>query len=211
MRKSLLQPDLFHILSSLRRRGNRVSGAKAIRLGAKSTLSPLLMAVIGLTASCGFVRANDIYIAQAAAGANNGQNCSGAYASTFFNSASNWGSGAAKIGPGTTVHVCGSWSGTAGVTYLTFHGSGIAGNPITLLFETGANMRQPYCGSSGGGCINVNNQGYITIDGGLNTPCGASNGGGAAANTCNGYIQNTLNGTSGGVCPGGTCQYQASS
>jgi hypothetical protein len=52
--------------------------------------------------------AKDIYLAQSAAGAATGADCADAQAASFFNSSGNWGSGAAQIGPGTTVHLCGT-------------------------------------------------------------------------------------------------------
>ncbi len=66
--------------------------------------------IAGLALCTGVAKANDIYIAQSAAGSANGSNCANAYAATFFNTAANWGSGANKIGPGTTVHLCGTIS-----------------------------------------------------------------------------------------------------
>jgi hypothetical protein len=134
--------------------------------------------------------ANDIYIAQSAAGGASGVNCAGALPMTFFNAASNWGTGAAQIGPGTTVHLCGTFTASAGASgYLTFQGSGASGSPITLTFESGAIVQAPYWGANG--AIYVSGKSYITIDGGAD-----------------GLIQATLNGTSGGTCPGGTCTYQ---
>jgi hypothetical protein len=141
----------------------------------------------------------DIYIAQNAAGANSGAGCADAHAASWFNSANNWGTGAAQIGPGGTVHICGTITGSAGATVLTFQGSGSAANPITLQFESGAIVQAPYCraagGGSPGGCISANAKSYIVIDGNGNT----------------GTVQNTLNGAPGATCPGGACSYQATS
>jgi hypothetical protein len=78
--------------------------------------------------------ANNIYIAQSSAGAANGSDCADAYAASFFNSSSNWGSGASQIGPGTTVYLCGTIT-----TNLTFAGSGTSGSPV-VLDGTGATM-----------------------------------------------------------------------
>jgi len=120
--------------------------------------------------------ANNIYIAQSATGAANGADCADAQPVSFFNSSSNWGSGANQIGPGTTVHLCGTFTGTAGQTLLTFQGSGASGSPVTLKFETDANLAAPYWSSSG--AINVSGRNWIVIDGGTN-----------------GTIQNTANGS----------------
>jgi hypothetical protein len=120
--------------------------------------------------------ATDIYIAQTAAGANNGADCADAYAVTWFNNSANWGTKAGQIVPGTTVHLCGTFTGSAGGTMLVAQGSGASGNPITLLFESGAQFTAPYW-SANGGAINSNGKNYITINGGTN-----------------GIIQNTANG-----------------
>jgi hypothetical protein len=118
----------------------------------------------------------DLYISQSGAGANTGLDCADAYPYTFFNSAANWGTNSTQIGPGTTVHLCGIFTGTAGQTLLNAQGSGTAGNPITIKFEPGANLSAFYW--SNAGAIVVNGKSFITIDGGTN-----------------GTIQNTANGT----------------
>ena len=120
--------------------------------------------------------ANDIYIAQTSAGAGTGADCADAYAYTFFNAAGNWGTGAGKISPGTTVHLCGTFTGTAGQTLLTSQGNGSSGSPITIHFETGAVLTAPYWSSNG--AIRLFGAAYIVVDGGTN-----------------GIIQNTANGT----------------
>jgi hypothetical protein len=100
----------------------------------------------------------------------------------WFNNSSNWGSGNSQIGPGTTVHLCGTFTGTPGQTLFAFQGSGASGNPTTLIFEAGANLTAPYWGGAwtnyNSAAIFVNNQSWITINGGTN-----------------GTIQNTQNGT----------------
>jgi len=129
--------------------------------------------------------ANDVYIAQTGGGA--GSSCSSPLAVSYFNTSTNWTSGApsgTKIGPGTTVHLCGTFTGTAGSTMLTAQGSGSAGNPITIKFESGAVLTAPYWAHSVGGtqagAITLGSGlSYITIDGGTN-----------------GIIQNTANGSS---------------
>jgi len=131
-----------------------------------------------LIAICGIARANDIYIAQNAAGTANGSSCGNAYSYTFFNNGANWGT---QIGPGSTVHICGTITFAAGTTGLTAQGNGASGSPVTILFENGAILQSPYFlngGGSSGGAINVANRSNIVIDGGSN-----------------GIIQNTANGT----------------
>ncbi len=125
--------------------------------------------------------AANVYIAQAAAGSNNGSSCSNAYAAAFFNNAANWGSGPNQIGPGTVVYLCGTIT-----TELVFQGSGTSGNTITVQATNGAKLSQ-----ASGNLVDINGQAYLTVDGGSN-----------------GIIENTLNGSAGGTCPGGPCQFQ---
>jgi hypothetical protein len=145
----------------------------------------------------------NIYYAQSAAGSGDGSSCANAYAyndgTNGFSIAGKWGSGSTQIGPGTTAHICGTITGVSmSSTLLTFKGSGTAGSPITLKFETGAGLSAPSCGGVGGGtgCILVSNvtypRSYITIDGG--TPCGWTLATGSEG-TCNGTIVNTNSGT----------------
>lgn len=120
--------------------------------------------------------ASDIYIAQNAAGSNNGADCADAYALTWFNNSANWGSKTTQIGPGTTVHLCGTFNAPAGANnYLTFQGGGNSTNPVTLLFEDGAVLTAPYWS---GPAISIDGYNYLTINGGAN-----------------GTIQATANGT----------------
>ena len=140
-----------------------------------------MMVVFAATALIGLLsapvskgQATNIYLAQSATGAANGADCADAYAYGFFNNSANWGSGAGQIGPGTTMHLCGTITGTVGQTGLTFQGSGASGNPVTLLFESGANLTSPVWGTA----ITINGKSHIVINGGTN-----------------GIIQNTANGT----------------
>ncbi len=54
---------------------------------------------------------------------------------TWFDSGANWGAGASQIGPGTTVHICGTIT-----SVLTPQGSGASGNPIVIQWEPGASL-----------------------------------------------------------------------
>lgn len=126
--------------------------------------------------SGGLARANDIYLSQSGAGAGDASSCSNAKPVSFFNSSSNWGTGTSQIGPGDTVHLCGTITGSGGTTALTFQGTGTSSSPITLRFESGAGLTAPYWSSNG--AINTNGQDYLIIDGGSN-----------------GYVTNSQNGT----------------
>jgi hypothetical protein len=120
--------------------------------------------------------AKDFYIAARQAGTGTGSGCSTAKAYTWFNTASSWGTGAAQIGPGTTVHLCGTFLGTPGQQLLVVGGNGTSTSPITIKFETNAVLSAPYWSSQG--AINENGRSYIVIDGGTN-----------------GLIKNSANGT----------------
>jgi hypothetical protein len=124
--------------------------------------------------------ATDVYITPD--GSSQGA-CTGlAHPPSWFNTSSNWGSGAGQIGPGTTVHLCGTFNdANAGDTLLRFQGSGSSGSPITLKFENGANLtNSAYWGGINSGGIQMGGS-WQTIDGGTN-----------------GLIQNKGNGSSQG-------------
>lgn len=133
----------------------------------------------------------NIYISQSGSGG--GTSCSDATSAAFFNSSANWGSGASQIGPGTTVHLCGTFSASAGTSgMLNVNGSGSSGNPIRIQFESGANATAPYWGT--GGFINLGSNAFIQIDGSpTSTPCGYVN---HVDVSCNGKIQASANGAS---------------
>jgi hypothetical protein len=133
----------------------------------------LLLLLVGASTA----HASNVYVAQSSAGAANGASCADALPVLFFNNSGNWGSGSSKIGPGTTVHLCGTIT-----TGLTAQGSGSSGNPITILFEAGAQISvRPGCGTNG--CLNVARKSYIIVDGGAT--CGWVNHSEVA---CNGKI-----------------------
>lgn len=124
----------------------------------------------------------NVYIAQTSQGSNNGSSCANAYAVTFFNTAGNWGSSTGQIGPGTTVHLCGTFTAAANQIVLTFNGSGTAGNPITLKWESGAKITTPACpGGWNLGCVYTGLNSYLVIDGNGTSPSiTAANNGSAA-------------------------------
>ena len=120
--------------------------------------------------------AKDFYIAAKQAGTGSGTGCSTAKPSTWFNTGTSWGTGATQIGPGTIVHLCGAFTGTAGQQLLLVRGNGTSTSPITIKFETNAVLTAPYWSSQG--AISVVGRSYVVIDGGTN-----------------GLIKNTANGT----------------
>jgi hypothetical protein len=154
----------------------------------------LLVFVILVSASPADASATNIYIAQSSTGTANGADCADARAYTFFNSSANWGSGTAQIGPGTTIHLCGTFTLPGGtVCALAFQGSGSSGNPITLKFETGALATAPFWTTQGpsasglvGGFICSNGFNFLTVDGGTNGTIQATANGAALGNNNSG-------------------------
>ncbi len=127
--------------------------------------------------------AEDIYIAQTSTGANSGADCIDAHSASWFNSSGNWSSTktSGKIGPGDTIHLCGSFTAAGGSTMLTAQSSGTSGLPITILFESNSKLSAPYWSVSSG-AINISNKSYITIDGGSNGTIEATDNGTALSN-----------------------------
>ena len=136
----------------------------------------LALVFSGLAVTGAYAQASNVYITQDGGG--NGVCSSNVHNPAWFNNSANWGTSASQIGPGTIVHLCGTFNAPAGAnSYLRFQGSGTSGNPITLLFETGAIVQAPYFSANNGG-IDVNGQTWIVVDGGTN-----------------GILQNTAEGT----------------
>lgn len=137
----------------------------------------ILIVLLALPASAS---ASDFYFAQSSAGSNNGTSCANAYA---YNDGTNGWNTAGKQTAGNTLHVCGTFTGSANQSpLLTFSHSGSSGNPITLIFESGAILQAPYFsnsegGTTGGAITLGNGQSWITING---------NGVGVIQNTANG-------------------------
>lgn len=112
----------------------------------------------------GVVAANaDYYVAQSASGSGNGSSCANAEAVSTLTPSTHWTAG-------NVIGLCGTITSD-----VTAAGSGSSGNPIVLYFEPGASISQPACSSA---CLTLNNESYITVNGGQN-----------------GVIQNTANGT----------------
>lgn len=133
---------------------------------------------------------NAVYLADSSAGGNTGADCANAKAHTYFNSSGNWSAtpSGIQIGPDTTVHLCGTFTGTTNTSEFQFQGSGSSGHPVIIFFETGAVLTSAAWGTNG--AIDLAGQNFITIDGGT---------------LGNGKIQNTLAGDPGATCPGGAC------
>ncbi len=136
-----------------------------------------IVLVIGSFAFTENISAADVYITQTAGGSDNGASCTDAHSIAWLNTAGNWANPkqAGKVGPGDTVHLCGTLT-----TALTIQGSGSSGSPITILFEPDAKFSSPVWSSSG--AISGSGESYIIIDGGSggiieNTDSGSAAGG----------------------------------
>jgi hypothetical protein len=103
------------------------------------------------------------YVSQNGGGSRNGSSCADARAVSWFNSGGDWGAGRNQLGPGKTVHLCGTISSP-----LVVNGSGRPGRPITISFERGASLSEPYCPGQHTGCLNTAGHTDLTIDGGVN-------------------------------------------
>src|SRR5579871_5513817 len=142
------------------------------------TMKNLFLILVSIAAWSSMGHAATLFVAQNAAGANSGADCADAHSAAWFNTASNWGSGVGQIGPGTTVHLCGAFTGAAGSTMLTIQGSGASGQNIVIQSDSGspATLSAPYWNANHG-AIYCSGLQYITLDG-----------------NNNGVIQNTANG-----------------
>ncbi|HVM77365.1 MAG TPA: Ig-like domain-containing protein, partial [Candidatus Paceibacterota bacterium] len=172
-----------------------------LRFFLASLLGSALLIIQSIIVPHAYAAASNIYIAQTAAGSANGTSCANAYALSFFNASNNWGNGASQIGPGTTVHLCGTFTAPAGASgYIDFQNGGLSGNPITLLFEPNAVLQAPYWGPDGaifGGWSNAN----IVINGGTNGAVQSTANGTALANQFN---YGGAGGPVGVLAPGGS-------
>lgn len=112
-----------------------------------------------------------------------------------FGTSSNWGNSTGKIGNGTNILVCGTFTGTAGGTGLVFRGGGASGKPITLTCDIGSNFSAPYWAQYPGGAIVDNGYSYIVLNGANCTVQNTANGYGLSYNEVSTgiYINNATN------------------
>jgi len=158
--------------------------------------------IVLLLANSPAARAENFYISQSGGPFSGGTVCNGKSAQTaaWFNTAGNnsYPKVTGKIGPGDTVYLCGTWNLGAGATLFQLQVSGTNTSPITLKFDTGAQLLAQYWfwnsnnSCTDGGAINSCGQSWWVIDGG--TLCGW-NAATQRVTACNGTIQNTAMGT----------------
>lgn len=136
-----------------------------------------LLALGGLYAGAALAQASNVYITPDGGGS--GVCTSNTHPPSWFNNSGNWGTGSTQIGPGTVVHLCGTFTdSTPNDTLLSFQGSGTPGHPVTLLFESGTTLTNTNYWGDANGAVYSNGHTNITVDGGTN-----------------GLIQNTGNGS----------------
>ncbi len=111
----------------------------------------------------GACRNGCVFVSQRGTGDRSGEgDCANAHPLSWLNDAVNWGSGSGGIEEGTTVVLCGVFSGPVEVL-----GSGSSGKPVTVLFMAGSRIAMGGSGCPASGCLNVaGNSEYVTIDGG---------------------------------------------
>ena len=137
-----------------------------------SVLTLVAASLLGVASA----NAKAFYISGSSNRTSGGTSCSDALSVAWFNNSASWGSASHQISAGTTVFLCGRFTGRPGEELLTVHGSGSSGNPITIKFLSGTVLSAPYWSSNG--AIHMDGASNIVVDGGAN-----------------GIIQNTANGT----------------
>jgi hypothetical protein len=131
-----------------------------------------LLSLLMLCASPAF--ASDIWVALTAQGSDTGANAANAHSIAWLNSGSNWGGGAGQVGPGTIVHLTGTFTAAALSTLIIVPADGAVGNPVTLRMETNSVFTSQCWGQPNqttgntwikDGVIYVHHRSNITIDG----------------------------------------------
>ncbi len=102
-----------------------------------------------------------VYISQSGGSPANGSSCADAYslADLNANTHNEW-------SPGIVIGLCGTLSAGGNSNVITAHGSGTAGNPITVYWEPGASVQALSCSLNA--CLNTNGNQYLTLNGGSN-------------------------------------------
>jgi hypothetical protein len=159
---------------------NQNTKVEKVRTNWQRVMRPLLIIIVvlafyGFCAGNVWAQATNIYITPDGGGTS--VCTSNTHPPSWFNNSANWGSNSSQIGPGTIVHLCGTFSGGLNSNMLSAQASGSNGNPVRILFESGAKLTSP-AWSGTAGAIDISDHSYIVVDGGTE-----------------GVIQNTANGT----------------
>jgi hypothetical protein len=101
-----------------------------------------------------------VFVSQAGAGSESGEeSCADAHRLSWLSSEGNWGSGGGRVGPGTTVDLCGTFTHA-----IETRGSGASSKPITIEFMSGSKIEMAGNGCPVEGCIDVKGGSeYVTI------------------------------------------------
>lgn len=150
------------LTSTVRRHGNCIH---TIGGGHLRALQKIVLALIFAFAAVGLAGASATNVYITPDGSSQGVCTTSPHNPAWFNTSGNWGSAISQVGPGTTVHLCGTFTGTAGQQLLTVQGSGSSGNPITIKFESGTLLTAPYWSNTG--AIIASGVSWITVDGGV--------------------------------------------
>lgn len=147
----------------------------------------LLLAAFLFLAFGAASRAETFYVSQLGGVVAGGTNCNGhtAISAAAFNNSANWANPkvAGKIGPGDTVWLCGTITGSANTTGLALQNNGLSGFPITINADSTFILQAPFWASSVGGV----NAGGIT--------CGPNRSWIILDGQNQGVVQNTANGS----------------
>jgi len=110
--------------------------------------------------------ANTVYISQNGGSFNGGTACNGqsTQSLSFLQNGNNW---TAKnptgnqVGPGTTVYLCGTLSGSVNSTFMTCYQSGTSTSPILIQADSTTNITSPAWGM----VFSCGSTNYVTFDG----------------------------------------------
>ena len=141
------------------------------------------------------VGATTRYVAQTAGTFSGGTNCNGQTAIT----PATWNS--TTEAAGDITYLCGTITGAVNSTLLTMGWSGSSGNPIQLIFDTGAVLTSTHFAAA----ITMSGQSWVVINGGATGTSGFVGTGTTNSFSANGIIQNTLTGSATATCIGGAC------
>src|ERR1700756_166431 len=101
-----------------------------------------VISVLALVAASMFgaasANAKVFYISGSSTRTSGGSSCSNALSVAWFNNSSSWGGASNQISAGTTVYLCGVFTGKPGQELLIVRGSGSSTAPIYIKFLTGA-------------------------------------------------------------------------
>jgi len=129
----------------------------------------LVATVILVGVRCGAGLAANFYVSQSGGSVSCGADGTQSTQSVaWFNTAGNWANPkvSGMIGPGDTVNLCGTFSVPYNSNYLNIQGSGSSGNPITIRWESNAELTSPAAQNF----ILTDGNSYLVFDGNGTNP-----------------------------------------